>query len=148
VVVGDGPLRETLEERADRPDLRSRVVFAGRQQDVAGWLRRSRVFVLTSSSEALPLSAVEAMMCGLPVIAPAVGDLADLVQEGVNGHLVRERDAEAFARPLLALLGDEAARRRAGAAARAGARRFAVEEAALLWGPLLEDVGRPEGRRP
>ncbi|MFN8092273.1 MAG: glycosyltransferase [Vicinamibacteria bacterium] len=142
VVVGDGPLRASLEERARRPDLAPVVTFAGRQTDVAAWLRRARVFVLTSDSEGLPLSAVEAMMCGLPVVAPAVGDLPDIVEEGVNGHLVAGREAEAFARPLLALVSDEDARRRASAAAVAKAGRYAVPEAARLWDPLLDEVGR------
>ena len=142
VVVGDGPLRASLEERARRPDLAPVVTFAGRQTDVASWLRRARVFVLTSDSEGLPLSAVEAMMCGLPVVAPAVGDLPDIVEEGVNGHLVAGREAEAFARPLLALVSDEDARRRASAAAVAKAGRYAVPEAARLWDPLLDEVGR------
>ena len=81
-------------------------------------------------------------MCGLPVVAPAVGDLPDIVEEGANGHLVAGREAEAFAGPLLALVSDEDARRRAAAAAVAKARRYAVEEAARLWDPLLDEVGR------
>lgn len=146
VIVGEGPLRASLEEQAALLDLRARVVFAGRQQDVASWLRRSRVFVLTSDSEGLPLSAVEAMMCGLPVVAPAVGDLPDLVEEGVNGHLVREREAEAFVQPLLELLQDEERRRGAGAAALAKARRYTVADASRLWDGLLEQVRHNEGR--
>jgi len=146
VVVGDGPMRGSLEERAGRPDLGSAVTFAGRQTDVASWLRRARVFVLTSDSEGLPLSAVEAMMCGLPVVAPAVGDLSDLVEEGVNGHLVAGRGAEDFARPLLELISDEETRRRAGAAAVAKAKRYAVADAARLWDPLLDEVGGATGR--
>ena len=146
VVVGEGPLRAALEEQAARLDLRERVVFAGRQQDVAGWLRRSRVFVLTSDSEGLPLSAVEAMLCGLPVVAPAVGDLADLVEEGVTGHLIAKREADAFVGPLLTLLDDEERRRKAGAAAMARAGRYTIGNASRLWDELLGEARR-EPRR-
>jgi glycosyltransferase involved in cell wall biosynthesis len=146
VVVGDGPLRPALEAQARELGLQDVVLFAGRQTDVASWLRRSRVFVLTSDSEALPLSAMEAMMCGLPVVAPAVGDLAELVEDGTNGHLVRGREPEAFAEPLLRLLTDEAWRRRAGGAASARADRYTVENASRLWDSLLAEMQAPPVR--
>lgn len=139
-VVGDGPLRAELEERASLPDLRTRVAFLGRQQDVGACLRRSRVFVLTSESEGLPLSAVEAMMCGLPVVAPAVGDLPDLVEEGVTGHLVTGREPEAFALAMLALLQDEERLRSASLAARRIAGRYTIAEASRRWDTLLAET--------
>jgi glycosyltransferase involved in cell wall biosynthesis len=86
-VVGDGPLRETLEAQARDLGLDDAVAFPGFDRNVVGWLRRARVFVLTSESEGLALALMEAMAAGLPVVVPAVGDLGDLVQEGVNGLL-------------------------------------------------------------
>jgi glycosyltransferase involved in cell wall biosynthesis len=139
-VVGDGALRGELEEWALRLGLGSTVLFAGRQEDVSGWLRRSRVLVLTSESEGLPLSAIEGMMCGLPVVAPAVGDLADLVEEGVSGHLVRGREPEAFARPMLELLGDGERLLRASRHAHVAALRYTVDEAARRWDHLLSET--------
>ena len=138
-IVGDGALRAELESQAVRLGLGPRVQFAGHQEDVPGWLRRSRVLVLTSDSEGLPLAAIEGMMCGLPVVAPAVGDLTDLVEDGVNGHLVRGREPEAFASPVLELLGDEGRLRRASRHAREAAQRYTVDEAARRWDDLLAE---------
>ena len=56
--------------------------FVGHQEDVAAWLSKSRVFVLTSDSEGLSLSMMEAMMCGLPAVVSDVGDLGDLSKMG------------------------------------------------------------------
>ena len=87
-IVGDGPLRGALEQQAEDLGVSDAITFAGRQSDVPGWLARARLFVLTSESEGLALSMMEAMMCGLPAVVPRVGDLADLVSDGHNGFLV------------------------------------------------------------
>ena len=136
-IVGDGPLRLALEREAARLELTDRVCFAGRQEQVADWLRRSRVFVLTSQSEGLPLSAIEAMTCGLPVVAPRVGDLADLVTEGVNGHLVGDRRPESFAAAMTELTADEVRWRAASSAARRSAARYTIPEAVARWDAAL-----------
>jgi len=106
VIVGDGPLRGELEELADARGVRKHVTFAGRQSDVAAWLRRSRVFVLTSASEGVALSLMEATMSGLPAVVPDVGDLRDLVEDGGNGFLVAEGHERAFADALVRMLRD------------------------------------------
>jgi glycosyltransferase involved in cell wall biosynthesis len=136
-IVGDGPLRPALEREAARLGLTDRVCFAGRQEQVADWLRRSRVFVLTSQSEGLPLSAIEAMTCGLPVVAPRVGDLADLVTEGVNGHLIGDRRPESFAAAMTELTADEIRWRAASSEARRSAARYTIPEAVARWDVAL-----------
>jgi glycosyltransferase involved in cell wall biosynthesis len=144
-IVGEGPLRPALEREAGRLGLTDRVCFAGRQERIPGWLRRSRVFVLTSLSEGLPLSAIEAMMCGLPVVAPRVGDLADLVTEGVNGRLVGDRRPESFAAAMAGLVADEALWRAASSEARRSAERYSVPEATARWdGALAALAGDPQ----
>jgi glycosyltransferase involved in cell wall biosynthesis len=136
-VVGDGALRPALEALAREIGVGERVAFLGHRRDVEQALRESRLFVLTSDSEGLALSAMEAMMCGLPAIVPEVGDLPDLVQDGVNGYLVRERAPEAFAARILELLCDPGRLARFAAAARRSAARYETEATARLWDAVL-----------
>lgn len=91
-IVGDGPERVNLEQEADRLGLTGRVAFTGRVKTIWPALRRMSVFVLTSSSEGLPLSIMEAMSTGLPVVATDVGGVCEVVQEGVTGFVVPRRE--------------------------------------------------------
>ncbi|MFQ5415138.1 MAG: glycosyltransferase, partial [Phycisphaerae bacterium] len=147
VIVGDGPLRAVLEAEARRLGIRERVSFVGHQSDVASWVRQSRVFVLTSDSEGLPLSVMEAMACGLPVVVSDVGDVRDIVEDGVNGYCVPRRDVEAFASRIVSLIGDGAERRRFGAAARRSAMVHATESVADRWDVVLGGAGRGRASR-
>ena len=90
-IVGDGALRTELEQLVEELGIGERVHFAGQQSDVEDWLSRSRIFVLTSDSEGLALSLMEAMMCGLPAVVSDVGELGELVASGTNGCLVFKR---------------------------------------------------------
>jgi glycosyltransferase involved in cell wall biosynthesis len=136
-IVGEGSLRASLEELARELGLEGNVAFVGYRGDVEAWLKRARVFVLTSESEGLPLSAVEAMLCGLPAVVADVGDLRDLVEDGVNGYLVTDGTPEAFAGPLLELLTDEPRRARMAAGARHAAERYEVASAVRSWNAIL-----------
>jgi glycosyltransferase involved in cell wall biosynthesis len=139
-IVGDGPERARLERLAGELGLEGAVRFAGEQHDVEPWLRRARIFVLTSESEGLSLSMIEAMSCGLPAVVPAVGDLGDLVEDGVNGYLVPEHGPDAFAARLVGLLHDPARLARFSAAAIAAASRYDLVPATRLWDQLLGDL--------
>ena len=89
LVVGDGPLRRTAEERAK--DIRSRISFTGwlpTHDDVLNAVASGKVFVMNSGSEGGPRSALEAMALGLPVLATKVGVMPDVVREGVNGFFI------------------------------------------------------------
>jgi len=88
VIVGDGEQRQQLEEMVRDLGLSRCVSLAGHQSHVERWLRDSKGFVVTSDSEGLSLSMMEAMMCGLPAVVSDVGDLGDLVEDGLNGYLV------------------------------------------------------------
>jgi glycosyltransferase involved in cell wall biosynthesis len=136
-IVGDGDLRAGLERQAAEMGLLGRVRFEGQQADVAGFLARSRTLLLTSDAEGLPLSVMEAMTCGVPAVVSAVGDLPDLVEDGVNGFLVEERRPEAFARRVVELLRDDALRGRLAEAARRSAARYTVEAARERWETAL-----------
>ena len=80
------------------------------------------------------------MMAGVPAVVSDVGDLADLVEHGVNGFLVRERCPRAFAACILQLLGDEQSWRRFSAAARSSAERFDLAAGARRWDGILTQL--------
>jgi glycosyltransferase involved in cell wall biosynthesis len=88
VIVGDGPLRELLFEQARQLDLSGHVFFEGFQEDVRPYLQAASAFILTSHSEGLPLSIVEAMACGLPSIVTDVGGNAEAITHRVHGLVV------------------------------------------------------------
>jgi glycosyltransferase involved in cell wall biosynthesis len=122
VIVGDGPDRGTVDAEIRRLGLDGSVQLAGQRHDVPALLARSDVFVLSSRSEGLPVSVLEAMAAGLPVVASSVGGLAELVVDGESGMLVPPGDPESLASALRRLIDDHQLRQELGAAARARAR--------------------------
>jgi len=105
-IAGDGPLHDGLLARARARGIADRVTFAGFQQDVRPLLARADLFVLPSVTEAFPNALLEAMACGVPSIATAVGGIPELVDDGRTGLLVPPRDAGALAGAIGALLDD------------------------------------------
>jgi glycosyltransferase involved in cell wall biosynthesis len=121
LIVGDGPDRGAVEAEIRRLGLDGRVHLAGQRHDVPALLARSDVFVLSSRSEGLPMSVLEAMAAGLPVVASSVGGLAELVVDGETGMLVPPGDPGSLAGALRRLIDDHELRHELGAAARARA---------------------------
>ena len=115
VIVGEGPDRPRLEAEIRRLGLEQAVVLAGDRSDVADLLTRADVFALSSTSEGLPLSILEAMAAALPVVASSVGGVPEAVEDGETGLLVPPRDPVRLAAALERLLVEPALRRRLGA---------------------------------
>ncbi len=128
LVVGDGPDRQQLEDEIGALGLNARVQLAGERSDVPELLAAADVFVLSSSSEGMPVSVLEAMAAGLPVVASRVGGVPEQVTHGETGLLVEPGDADDLAAALARLVQDGELRGRLGAAGRARAEQaFALE---------------------
>jgi glycosyltransferase involved in cell wall biosynthesis len=113
-LVGNGPRRETLEQKVRDLDLTGRVKFLPVAKDIRHLYRQADVFVLSSVAEALPNVILEAMAAGLPVVATRVGGLPEAVVPGETGLLVSPRDVDGLAEALKSLLDDPETRRSLG----------------------------------
>ncbi|HSF30546.1 MAG TPA: glycosyltransferase family 4 protein [Candidatus Tectomicrobia bacterium] len=128
VIVGDGILRPAIERHARDLGLADRVIFTGWRRDLPRIYADLDVLAVTSKNEGTPVSAIEAMAAGCPVVATRVGGLPDLIHEGQTGYLVAPGDAPAVAAAMLRLLRAPETARRMGQAARARVEDcFAVE---------------------
>lgn len=113
-LVGDGPYRADLVVLANQIGIAERIVFAGyaSQDEVRTYLEQSDMFILPSFAEGVPVSLMEAMACGVPVIATYVGGVAELVDSEQTGLMVPPADAEALADAIARYLDDHALRDR------------------------------------
>jgi colanic acid/amylovoran biosynthesis glycosyltransferase len=134
-IAGEGPHRVEIDAAVRRLGLADRVEMAGTLSEAAvlALLQRADAFVLPSVGlgEAAPVSVMEAMACGLPVIASVIGGTPDMITDGADGLLVPQADEQALADAFVRLAQDPQERRRLGAAARERAvREFDARQAA------------------
>jgi L-malate glycosyltransferase len=128
IILGEGELREHLEKQVHEYHLEKHVLLPGFRTDVLGCIKGFDVFAMSSVTEGLGTSLLDAMACGRPIVATAAGGIPEIVEDGVNGLLVPPRDARALARAIVDALKNEALRRRLGAAGLARVNeRFTVE---------------------
>ncbi|NMH68925.1 glycosyltransferase family 4 protein [Bacillus sp. RO3] len=106
-LVGDGPRLNELKEKVQRSSLSHRIHFLGNRRDVPELLANAHIFVLTSQYEGLPISIIEAMRCGLPIVASDVGGVEELVKEGENGFLIPRGDATLLTSKLKTLMANQ-----------------------------------------
>jgi glycosyltransferase involved in cell wall biosynthesis len=100
-IVGDGPLRAAWRKGADA-GLQDCAWLPGARSDVAPVMRSFSLFALSSMAEGTPVTMLEAMACGLPVVATAVGGIPEVVQDGASGALVPAGDPQRLAEALAA----------------------------------------------
>jgi glycosyltransferase involved in cell wall biosynthesis len=147
-IAGDGPERAALSEEIHRLGLDGVVELLGYRDDVSELLRASHLFVLSSRSEGMPMSVLEAMACGVPVIASAVGGIPELVVDGESGLLVEAQDPQALAQAIARMLEDHELRQRFGLAGHKRAQelfdpeRWRREHVDLYYKLLSERVAR------
>jgi glycosyltransferase involved in cell wall biosynthesis len=112
LIVGDGPQRKELEQFSQELGFGDQVLFAGFQEDIAEWMLCMDVFILPSLTEGTPISLLEAMAYGVPVIASAVGGVPHVIKHGETGILVSPGKAEEISKATVALFRDPAARQK------------------------------------
>lgn len=144
VLVGTGPMRGELELQIRAERLSGHVHLAGLRRDLPAVYNELDLLVSTSRSEAMPLALMEAMACGVPVVATRAGGVADLVEHEVTGFLVGERDVEAATEAIVALLATSDKRRQMAKAARARAlARFDLDDNIAQVAQLLARLAAP-----
>lgn len=128
VLVGDGPERADIEKLISGLGLSERVKLLGNRDDVPELLSTAEMLVLASDYEGCPLSVLEAMAAGVPVVATRVGGVPEIIDEDVTGRLVEPGEPDALATEIGTLLDDAPIRESLGTAARTIAReRFTRE---------------------
>src|SRR6202163_2086548 len=128
VILGEGELREQLERQVRDHHLEKHVFLPGFRTDVLGCIKGFDVFAMSSVTEGLGTSLLDAMACSKPIVATSVGGIPEVVVDGENGLLVAPRNHATMADAIVRLLTDEGLRGRMGEAGFARVReRFTVE---------------------
>lgn len=144
-IVGGGPLEDELKQQAGDLHIHDRVTFHGHQSDPFPLLYQASVFVLPSRFEGMPNAMLEAMGCGLSIVATTAspGPL-EFIQDGMTGLLVAPDDAVGLSRALGRLIGDAPLRHRLSVAAAGRVRSLDVATVAGHWEHLIREVAQRE----
>src|SRR6266853_5628135 len=128
VILGEGELREHLEKQVHEHHLEKHVLLPGFRTDVLGCIKSFDLFVMSSVTEGLGTSLLDAMACSRPIVATRAGGIPEIVEDEGNGLLVPPRDHTALARAIGALIGERDRRAVMGGAGLARVtERFSVE---------------------
>lgn len=142
-IIGDGPLRGELEALVDANGLGERVHWAGwvPHEEIGEWLNRLLLLVIPSYTEGLPNVMLEAMACGTPVLAPRIGSIPDVVEDGVTGYLMDGNDAVTLREGIQRVLKDEMLDEVAENGMRMVIERFNFRSSVELWKGIIEGTG-------
>ena len=141
VLIGDGPERGAAERRAADLGLAGRVEFVGEQMDLVPWLSAANLLLLPSAQESFGLAALEAMACGVPVIASRLGGLPEIIEDGVTGFLRDKDDVDGMAAQGVAVLSNASLAARVGNAAAASVQRlYCTEKVVPQYEAYYDDV--------
>jgi glycosyltransferase involved in cell wall biosynthesis len=146
VLAGQGVLRAQLQVRVNELGLTNRVHFLGLRTDIPDVLGAADIFALSSDYEGNPLSVIEAMAAGLPIVSTAVGGVPELLHNGREGFIVSPGSAEQLSEAMVTLLKDADLRTAMGAAAAVRAKsKFNVSAMVRAYEELYEQVSSPSG---
>jgi glycosyltransferase involved in cell wall biosynthesis len=141
VILGEGELREHLEKQVHEHHLEKHVLLPGFRTDVLGCIKAFDLFVMSSVTEGLGTSLLDAMAAARPIVATTAGGIPEIVEDGVNGLLVPPRDARALADAILRALRDADLRGRLGDAGFARVNeRFTVERMVAQTAAAYEQI--------
>jgi L-malate glycosyltransferase len=142
IILGEGELREPLERQVREYRLEKHVLLPGFRTDVLGCIKGFDLFAMSSVTEGLGTSLLDAMACSRAIVATRAGGIPEIVEDGVNGLLVPPRDHGAMAKAIVGLLKDEGERRRMGEAGFARVQaRFTVERMVAETASVYARVG-------
>jgi glycosyltransferase involved in cell wall biosynthesis len=133
-------LRTSIERRIADRHLDGFVHVLGEREDVEHIFGGVDVFVLTSDDEGVPGVLIEAQMAGCPVVAPPIGGVRDVIEDGVTGTITARTDASEMAIAVVDLLDDRERRTRMADAARVRASRFTTSRAARIYADCLSEL--------
>lgn len=142
VAVGQGPLEADVRRLAERLGLGDAFQLLGYRADALDVLAAGDIFTLASKAEGYPVSLMEALALGQPVVATAVGGITDAVRSGVEGLTVPAGRPDLLGEALVQLAGDAASRRSFGEAARARGARFDIRRATARIEQLYSEIRR------
>jgi len=143
LIVGDGPEESQIRQRVSQSPVRERFRLLGYRRDIPNLLAAADIFLLSSVSEGLPVTVLEAMAAALPIVTTDVGDLGKTVIDGRTGFLVPPRQPETMARVLEKLCGSPELRRQLGLAGRSLLlAKFTEEAMHIAYRKLIQDVLR------
>ena len=140
LLVGDGPDRARVQQLGEELGVAEQVTFLGKQNSVIELLSCSDLFLLPSETEAFGLVALEAMACGVPVVATRTGGIPEVVTHGENGYLAPIGDVDAMGAYSLEILQDKAVWNRMSAAARTAAEGFAADSIVTSYEDYYKEV--------
>ena len=147
LIAGRGSLLDDLKKESVALGLEHNVIFLGYRGDIPALLQAIDIFILSSISEGLPLSLLEAMACERPVVATNVGGIPEVMNDGETGFLVAARDPDALGDRVLNLLKNNALAGQFGEAGRARVKRdFEIEGMIQRYHELYEKVMNTRGR--
>jgi glycosyltransferase involved in cell wall biosynthesis len=141
ILAGDGPERETVQSLVRKYDIEKYFLFPGFISDTSVFFKGLDLYINTSMHEGIPISILEAMAHGIPVVAPAVGGFCEMIDNGVDGLLVDSRDPMDYARQCFKIMDHIDIRKRISYEAREKIiRDFSVGKMADIYLKLYNDM--------
>ena len=149
ILVGDGPERDNLQDQVRYMKIDKRVFFSGSlpYEQMPRYLCMADAFVTASVTEVHPLSVIEAMAAGLPVLGIQSPGVGDTVEDGLTGLLAEEEDIAIFTAKLVRLITEHQQRREMGKRARQAAENYAIERTSQMMVERYQGVIRKAGGR-
>jgi len=141
-IAGDGPERNNIIRKINELSLNNEIEFLGYIENVNQFYNKGKVFVSTSLTEGLPRTVIEAMACGIPCVVSNVGDMEDLIKNGINGFLIDDPyDKISFVNSINILLSDQAIYKRFSKKAWEGTNNlYSIDAAIAVWKNIIRDI--------